>query len=155
MFCDVWGVHYGPRDTYHSNWDRNTLTQKIHPYGLGIMASVSGEKERPYPHPWHPFTWCIYAATQPFSGQDWLEASLSWEEEYYSAQQVHSKHPLWEALGDNDEDSQYLPSKKSEPKRLDLPCLCIVLSGLSEIRELPFSENESMVIVVRLAFIAA
>ena len=66
------------------------------------MASVSGEKERPYPHPWHPITWCIYAATQPFSGQDWLEASLSQEEEYYSAQQVHSEHPLWEALGDND-----------------------------------------------------
>ena len=77
------------------------------------------------------------------------------EEEFYPAQQVHSEHPLWETLGDNDKDSQHPPSKKSEPERLDVPCLCIVLSGSSEIRELPFSENESMVIVVRLALITA
>ena len=71
---------------------------------------------------------------------------------------MHSEYPLWLALGDSDKDSQHLPSKKSEPGKLDLTCLCVVVSGSSERRELPFSEKlslESMVIVVRHVFITA
>lgn len=45
MFCDIRGVHYDPRNTYHSNWGRNTLTQKIHPYGLAYGISFRREEK--------------------------------------------------------------------------------------------------------------